>query len=267
MSLTIDEDLANRLADLRVLEKSRQLDLDEARRIQQVMLPEGPLHAGPVKVLHEFQPLVEVGGDFLDYYLLPDGNVGLYIGDVCGKGLPAALYAALTVGILRGVHKTGQAPGSVLSMLNRRMALRGISRRYSAMQYADFDPLTGTMRVTSAGMYGPFHLSRDGCREMELAGFPPGLFPAATYDTHTLELAPGDSVLFCTDGVIEAVNTDDEEFGCERLADLCTALAPEVPGPELPEQVLAAVRAFSEGRAQHDDMAVAVLHYAGTAQA
>jgi len=77
---------------------------------------------------------------------------GIYLGDVTGKGLPAALYSALAVGTLRGVHKTGTPPATVLSTVNRRVMLRGVSARYAAAQYACFDPRTGILRIASAGM-------------------------------------------------------------------------------------------------------------------
>jgi len=106
------------------IEKLREVELEEARAIQSVMLPGQALRADGVRISHEFQPLAAVGGDFLDYFQLSDGTIGLYLGDVSGKGLPAAMYAALAVGTLRGVHKTGQSPCNVLSTLNRRLLVR-----------------------------------------------------------------------------------------------------------------------------------------------
>jgi serine phosphatase RsbU (regulator of sigma subunit) len=91
------------------LERLREQELEEARSIQSVMLPSEALRTEKVIISHEFQPVSEVGGDFLDYFELTDGSIGLYLGDVAGKGLPAAMYAALAVGTLRGVHKTGQS--------------------------------------------------------------------------------------------------------------------------------------------------------------
>src|SRR5579859_4129656 len=120
------------------IEKLREEELEEARAIQSVMLPGQALRTGGVRISHEFQPLAAVGGDFLDYFQLSDGSIGLYLGDVSGKGLPAAMYAALAVGTLRGVHKTGQPPCNVLATLNRRLLVRGVPRRYSAAQYAIF---------------------------------------------------------------------------------------------------------------------------------
>src|SRR5271168_5639006 len=144
--------------ELHAIEKLRQEELEEARTIQNAMLPTNALCIKTVTVSHEFQPVAAVGGDLLDYFELADGCIGLYLGDVSGKGLPAALYAALAIGTLRGVHKTGMEPGRVLSTLNERLLLRGIPGRHTAIQYALFDPITARMRIVSAGMPGPLHL-------------------------------------------------------------------------------------------------------------
>lgn len=106
---------ATALHDLIAIEKLREQELEEARIIQSAMLPSHPLHEFDALISHEFQPVTEVGGDYIDYFTLTDGTIGLYLGDVSGKGLPAALYAALAIGTLRGIHKTGQCPGRVLS--------------------------------------------------------------------------------------------------------------------------------------------------------
>jgi sigma-B regulation protein RsbU (phosphoserine phosphatase) len=248
------------LTDLQAIEKLRQEELDEARVIQGGMLPEESLHARGVHIAHEFQPAAAVGGDFLDYFELSDGTLGLYLGDVSGKGLPAAMYAALAVGTLRGVHKTGQPPCNVLSTLNRRLLLRGLPRRYSAVQYALFDPLKGHMNIVSAGMPGPFHLTGGGCRALALPGMPPGLFAEAQYDVLTLTLEPGDAILFCTDGITDAFNLDEDSFGIARLQEVC---APELRGSptELLGRIFAAVGSFAHGREQHDDMTAAAFYY------
>jgi sigma-B regulation protein RsbU (phosphoserine phosphatase) len=120
--------------ELHALEKLREEELEEARAIQSVMLPAESLRAGAVMISHEFQPMAAVGGDFLDYFELTDGSVGLYLGDVSGKGLPAAL----AVGTLRGVHKTGTSPRDVLATLNRRLMIRGMpgGTRPSSMRFS-----------------------------------------------------------------------------------------------------------------------------------
>ncbi len=248
--------------ELQTIEKLREEELEEARAIQSMMMPVESLRARGVMISHAFQPIAAVGGDFLDYFELTDGTVGLYLGDVSGKGLPAALYAALAVGTLRGVHKTGTTPHDVLATLNRRLMIRGMPRRHAAMQYGVFDPRTHELQVTSAGMPGPFHLCANGCRSLELNGIPPGLFPASSYESLTLRLQPGDSVLFCTDGITDAFSRNGEQFGAERLQNLCGAQQFASP-TELLGRVFSTVENFARGREQHDDMAAALFHFCG----
>ncbi len=137
--------------------------------------------------------------------------------------------------------------------------IRGMPRRHTAIQYAVFDPLRHELQVASAGMPGPFHFCANGCRSLELKGIPPGLFPTASYETLTLRLQPGDSVLFCTDGVTDAFNHQGDQFGIERLQELCDAERIASPAEYL-GRIFAAVESFSCGREQHDDMAAALFH-------
>jgi sigma-B regulation protein RsbU (phosphoserine phosphatase) len=247
------------VVETRAIAKIRLEELEEARAIQRVMLPAEVLKAGPVTIAHEFQPVAAVGGDFLDYFLLGDGCLGLYIGDVSGKGLPAAMYATLTVGILRGIHKTGAAPAEVLSQLNNRLLSRGALHRHAATQYAVFNPHTLQMCIASAGMPGPIHFSGGRCRVLELSGIPPGLFPNVEYDSLCVTLQPGDFVLFCSDGILEAQNARYEDFGTDRLIALCNS-RPGLAPSEFLASTFAAVHDFSETIQQHDDMAATVFH-------
>jgi len=246
------------------VERLREQELEEARLIQSSMFPSQALHAGAVVVSHEFQPVTEVGGDYLDYFNLSDETLGLYIGDVSGKGLPAALYAALAVGTLRGVHKTGQQPGRVLALLNQRLSLRCIPGRHSALQYALFDPVTGEMRIASAGMPGPLLLREGECQILQIAGIPPGLFPNVSYEELSLRLRPGDTLLFCTDGLTDARDANGQEFGLEGLQEVCIRHAAAKP-LDLLEQIFKAIQQFTRDCRQWDDMAAAVFHYTSQA--
>jgi sigma-B regulation protein RsbU (phosphoserine phosphatase) len=245
----------------RAADRIREEELEDARAIQSVMLPGDALCVGPVTVAYKFQPVDIVGGDFVDYFELANGTVGLYVGDVSGKGLAAAMYAALTVGILRGVHKTSQSPGKVLSTLNTRLMSRGGLRRHTAIVYGVFDPRSLEMRLASAGMPGPLHVSSRHCHILELSGIPPGLFQDAEYETLTVKLKPGDSIILCSDGIIEAQNARYEDFGTERLTSICDAGCALTPA-ELLDRIFSAVHDFTHVIQQHDDMAAAILHLA-----
>ncbi len=242
------------------IESLRENDLQEARAIQRAMLASEALKTPRVNIESEFQPFSEVGGDFLDYFLLSDGTAGLYLGDVTGKGLPAALFAALAVGTLRGVHKTGTAPSAVLELLNKRMMLKSVSLRYAAMQYAHLDPETGVMQISSAGMHGPLHLRAEGCAELALCGIPPGLFPNSEYEMKKIQLAPGDSVVFLSDGLVDAMNDRGEMLGIEGVVSLLGGSRGKSPR-EILATLFSGVEMYSQGQAQQDDRTAAVVQY------
>jgi phosphoserine phosphatase RsbU/P len=247
-------------SDLCVIEKLREQELEEARIIQGSMFPARALDEFEVAISREFQPIAEVGGDFLDYFSLADGTIGLYVGDVSGKGLPAALYAALVIGTLRGIHKTGQRPGRVLSLLNERLHLREIPAHHACIQYALFYPATGEMIISSAGMPGPFLVRGHECQAIQLAGIPTGLLAGVAYDELCLQLQPGDSVLFCSDGLTEARNKDDQEFGIDAVQELCRRHASDPP-LELLANTFAAVEEFTRDCPQFDDITLTVFQY------
>jgi sigma-B regulation protein RsbU (phosphoserine phosphatase) len=238
----------------------REEELDEARTIQRVMQPSQPFRMAKVTISHEFQPAAAVGGDYLDYFSMSDGTIGLYVGDVSGKGLPAALFAALAVGTLRGIEKTGKHPSRVLHLLNERLLLRGIPGRHTAIQYATFDPATAEMNIVSAGMPGPFLLRGSELEVLELAGIPPGLFPDITYDVLKVQLKPGDSILFFTDGLTDARNIHEEDFDLEGMKKVCRQHAGE-SRVELLGHIFRAIEEFSADCHQFDDMTAAVFHY------
>jgi sigma-B regulation protein RsbU (phosphoserine phosphatase) len=186
--------------------------IDEARLIQDSLLPSGTLTGNSFEVAYRFSPLDEVGGDFADFCHLPDGLVGLYIGDVVGKGLPAAMYAALVMGTMRGLHKTGRDTAAVLEFLNDRLQVRPNRCRFSCTTYALYDPASGELAFSNAGMPLPLLVSAEGCRWLGAGGFPSGMFPGSSYEVYRARLAPGDAVLFATDGLHEMWNEQGVEL-------------------------------------------------------
>jgi phosphoserine phosphatase RsbU/P len=136
----------------------------------------------------------------------------------------------------------------------------GIPERYTVLQYAVFDPPRAEIRIASAGMPGPLLLRGQDCRVLRLAGVPPGLFPGLDYDQFTLPLEPGDTLLFCTDGLTEARNIHEEEFGLEGLQNVCRHHAADSP-IDLLGHVFSTIQEFTLDCRQQDDMTAAVFHY------
>ena len=175
----------------------------EARLIQESLIPTAALCDSSIEIAFRFTPFFEVGGDFVDFFRLPNGLIGLYMGDVVGKGLAATLYGALVMGTLRGIHKSGIDTGSILSLLNQRLMQRPMPGRFCSTPYAIFDPPTRTLSFSNAGLPFPLHASSTCCQLLGEGGLPSGLLSTATYEQHLVQLAPGDTVLFATDGLHE----------------------------------------------------------------
>ena len=231
---------------------------DEARLIQDSLLPGGTLRGEAFEIAFRFAPLGEVGGDFADFFTLPNGLVGLYMGDVVGKGLIAAMYASLVMGTIRGINKTGEDTAAVLALLNKRLRVRPVPGRFSSMIYALFNPASGQLTFSNAGVPFPLLVSSEGCRSLGEGGFPSGMFPDATYDIHTVQLSPGDAVLFATDGLHEMRNALGEDLSAGKLEEIwrqCRCKSAD----ECLDFLFEEVRAFSASSGSHDDITAVVL--------
>jgi phosphoserine phosphatase RsbU/P len=230
----------------------------EAQLIQSSLLPTGVLDHESVEVASHFVPFADVGGDFADFFVLPDGLVGIYLGDVVGKGLPAAMHGALVMGTLRGIHKCGTKTARVLTLLNERLVQRPIHGRFCSTLYALFNSATGELAFSNAGMPLPLLISETGCRQLGEGGFPSGMFPGATYEQHVVQLSPGDSVLFASDGLHELCNAGGIEF-CTALREKVWTQCRHKSATESVDFVFDRQSAFSNGNQPHDDITVVVL--------
>ena len=234
-----------------------ELVVGEACLIQKLLLPREPLRTPCAVMSYLMRSHGDVSGDFLDYFCLADGRLGLYLGDVVGKGLPAAMYAALAMGTLRSIHKTGEMPASVLELFNKRLMVRPVPSRYTAVQYAVFDPATLQLHLANAGLPFPIHLSANGCEPMACSGLPSGLFESAQYDQATFQLGPRDAVLFATDGLCEATDGHGRQLDTSQLVRICGMLDYSTPDLLL-QNVFESVEHFSKGT-QNDDMTAVAL--------
>lgn len=231
---------------------------EEARLIQRSLLPERSLAGPTFEITYHFSPYAEVGGDFADFFQLPDGRVGIYLGDIVGKGLPAALYAALVMGAYRGIHKSDMQAADVLTLLNKRMLVRPVVSRYCATLYATFEPGKRLMSFSNAGLPHPLLVSRGECRELGKGGIPSGMFGGVDYEQYSFELEPGDLVLFATDGVHELKNLRGDFLNPQRLNGLWRDCEGKTAEESL-EALFSGLRDFADGAGQHDDITAVVL--------
>jgi sigma-B regulation protein RsbU (phosphoserine phosphatase) len=236
-----------------------EYEREEARQIQLSLLPTGPLSTPSCEIAFSFSPFGGVGGDFADFFQLPNGQLGLYMGDVVGKGLSAALYAALVMGLLRGIHKEGTDPATALTVLNKRMLVRPIVGRFAVTLYATFDPASLKLTFANAGLPLPLIAAKSGCTVLGEGGLPSGLFPNASYENYSVQLSRGDSVLFASDGLHELRDRRDQDFGGERLAEIWQQSYGKSADQSL-GALFEEARAFSEdGSEQRDDITALVL--------
>jgi sigma-B regulation protein RsbU (phosphoserine phosphatase) len=231
---------------------------DGARLIQDSLLPRGTLRGEAFEVAFRFAPLGEVGGDYANFFTLPNGLVGLYLGDVVGKGLIAAMYASLVMGTIRGINKTGEDTAALLGLLNKRLPVRPVPGRYSSMIYALFNPASGQLTFSNGGVPLPSLVCGDRCRSLGEGGFPSGLFPDAAYEIHIVQLSPGDPVLFATDGLHEMRNPQNQDLSWGKLEEIwkqCRCKSAD----ECLDFLFEEVRAFSASSGSHDDITAVVL--------
>jgi sigma-B regulation protein RsbU (phosphoserine phosphatase) len=194
----------------------------------------------------------------LIFFNLPNGLVGMYMGDVVGKGLIAAMYASPVMGTIRGINKTGEDTAAVLGLLNKRLRARPVPGRYSSMIYALFNLASGVLTFSNAGIPFPLLVSTDGCRSLGEGGFPSGMFSDAAYKIHSVQPAPGDAVLFATDGLHEMRNEGNEDLSWGRLEEIWKQCGCKSADDCL-DFLFDEVRAFSGSACSHDDITAIVL--------
>jgi serine phosphatase RsbU (regulator of sigma subunit)/anti-sigma regulatory factor (Ser/Thr protein kinase) len=207
-------------AEIRDRERIEQ-ELKVAQLIQQQFLPRELPDLPGWHVAAYYRPARAVGGDFYDFLELPDGQVGLVVGDVTDKGVPAALVMATTHSVLRGEALRLDAPGEVLRRANELLLNEMPPNMFVTCLYAVLDPASGRLRFANAGHNLPNLRSQDGVTELHAAGMPLGLLPGMDYEEHETMLGPGDSLLLHSDGLAEAHSPAGEMFGFPRLAKLC----------------------------------------------
>jgi serine phosphatase RsbU (regulator of sigma subunit) len=206
-----------------------------------------------------YQPAKEIGGDYYDFIPLPHNRLGVMIGDVAGKGIPAALLMAKVSSEARFCTITEPTLSAAVSKLNEQLQEAGLLDRFVTFGSCLLDLAEHSVTVASAGHPPPliYRASKktyeDGCT-MDQTGFPLGIMEGVLYETNTFTLGPGDCVLLYTDGVSESKNTEEKDFGMDGIRAALNAgpIAPRAMG----ERIVDAVQRHAIDRKPHDDLTV-----------
>jgi sigma-B regulation protein RsbU (phosphoserine phosphatase) len=251
--------------EVRRNEERIEKELRFAQRVQAALLPtELPVRLKAADVAGRFAPAHELGGDLHDFLAPEPNSLVVAVGDVSGKGAPAALYGAFAAELVRSrTLRRRYAPdrfsvSGVLQSMNTILHERQLEEYYCTLCYAFFDFKRRLVTLSNSGLPYPIHCSGETCGQIELPGVPLGSFPGVTYDEVTVPLAAGDVFVFCTDGVFDALNEAGDEFGAVRLADVVRAHRTKT-AKEIVDAIFDAVTTFRGNAPQDDDVtAVAV---------
>ena len=244
----------------KVTENERRLDseLEIAREVQRQLLPDRMPAIGPLKLAVSFTPVAHLGGDLYDFIRFDDGRVAITVGDVSGKGAPAALYGALASGIIRTRATRKYPPAQMLELVNKTLQQRPIATQYVALIYAVYDPEHKRLTFANSGLPYPIQVHANSERFLDLAGIPLGLFPNSTYEERILGLETGDVIVFYTDGIVERRDSSGEEFGLKRLAQVVREHREKNPEGII-ESIEHELERYSSKSPAHDDQTIFVM--------
>jgi predicted ester cyclase len=248
-----------RLEQERIERERVEQELQVARRIQQASLPKEVPTLEGWQISPYYHPAREVGGDFYDFHLLSEGQLGLVVGDATGKGVPAALVMSTTCGMLRlAAQSYSSSPGEMLQRVNEALFPYIPSNMFVTCFYGVLDPKSGHLVYANAGHDLPYLRRRNGeAEELRARGMPLGLMPGMTYEEKEIVLEPRDSAFLYSDGLVEAHDPDGEMFGFPRLRALVAKRGKEHSlGNFLLEELYSFV---GEGWEQEDDITLLTI--------
>jgi len=246
--------------EIRERERVEQ-ELQVARSIQHASLPEEVPELEGWEITPHYRPSREVGGDFYDFFELPNGRLGIVVGDATGKGGPAALVMASARSMLRAVAQASSSPGEVLRRVNEPLATDIPRNMFVTCFYAILEPESGSLRYANAGHDLPYLRRRgDDAEELRARGMPLGLMPGMSYEEKEITLEVGDGALLYSDGLVEAHDPQRREmFGFPRLREL-VAEHDDDDERSLVDSLIGELYSFvGEGWEQEDDITLLTL--------
>ena len=257
ISLAIDN--ARLFEELARSQERLKDDLAAARRIQRdLLLPASPSFHG-VEIAAQNRPVLEVSGDFYDFYTFEGTRLGIVVGDVSGKGVAAALYGALTSGLLRSLARFKQSPQELLAEVNRSLAERQADpATFATVGYVQWDPGTRVLAYASSGLPFPLIRRNGEVRPLPVEGIPLGMFRGTRYEAMSVPLEPGDLFVLASDGVLDSEDRGEQPYGEARLAGVIQACG-GLPAAEIVARILQDLERHSAGACLDDDQTVVVL--------
>lgn len=242
------------------------LEMSAAAQIQKAFLPrrvDAGKHAGAFEISAAMTAATHVGGDFYDYFMVDPDTVAIAIGDVSGKGVPAALFMSMCRTILRTVARQNLSPSRTLAEANAQLVDGNSEAMFVTIAFAHLHLPTGRLACASGGHEEVFLVSGAGAVEqLSPTGPALGLIDGVTFDEHETRLAPLSHVVLATDGITEAFNPEGAAFGLPRFVEALSANAGE-PAEAMVRNVSVAVRDFVAGHPQSDDLTGLALRYLG----
>lgn len=239
---------------------SLKSDLEIARDIQIAMLPRGQHTAGDARVFGATRPANTVGGDFYDVLPLTDGRLMVAVGDVAGKGSPAALLMALLLAMLRTLVDEGLDAHRLVTRLNAQICRHSPGSRFITFFYGLYSPATGALEFVNAGHLPPMIRRASGLVDrLDGGGMALGMFEHATYQSHHATLLPGDALVLYTDGITEAENKEGRAFEDAGLESLLLQRRDERDPEVLAQAIIAAVESHAGDVRLGDDLTIAIL--------
>jgi sigma-B regulation protein RsbU (phosphoserine phosphatase) len=243
---------------------SIQRDLNIARDIQQSILPKvfPPFPARKEFDLYASMTAAKsVGGDFYDFFLIDQERLGLVIGDVSGKGVPAAIFMAVSRTLMRATAIKGLSPKECMAYVNTLLSNESTSSMFVTMFYGILNTVSGEFEYTNGGHNPPYILSNGNAKQLELTdGMALGIIEGSSYESKTIVLKPSDVLFLYTDGVTEAMDTKEELYSDSRLEKLLVTLQ-SAPVGEIIHRVVSDVHEYSTGVEQSDDITVLAMRY------
>lgn len=243
-------------------ERRMERDLSLARELQFRLLPASYPKLDQLEVAAKFIPARTIGGDLYDFLHYSLSRAAIVIGDVSGKGAPAAIYAALVSGILRSHAPIEPGPAEMLSAVNFSLSERRIEAQFVSLIYAVWDDSNRTLQVANSGLPRPIYCHGGKLEMIEATGLPLGLFDEAEYDEFTFKAKPGDLFVLFSDGILDARNRSGELFGRSRLEAVVAGVM-DAPAQTVVDKIFKAVAAHSAGVETFDDQTVVAIRVRG----